>query len=411
MIPRTPRGFRDVLPAEAVWRLAIREAANERYKLWGYVPVETPTVELASVMGAAGTLEAAPFRFFDSDGRELVLRPDVTLPVARMAALRMGDTDEPLRLCYAHQVFNENDSAYALDRQVTQSGIECIGPAGPSADAEVLCLLFEALAATGLTDFTVAIGTVGVLNALVERASGDGTWRAEAIAAFHASDLVSLRRLATDERVSCEEAASAVPRLAKIRGGREAFDECRELIEPLGLAGALACLSNLEFAYDIVTASLAAGPGSSTAAAGAAPDAGPGSSTAAASSGSSTAAAPPAGRLLVDFSVITSLDYYSGMVLRAWAPGVAKAIASGGRYDHTLAAFGCDRPAAGFAIALEPLMQALRREGVEGPSVGPERSMSCDASDRESVAAMFAEARGLRERGVRVTVEGEGARS
>ena len=379
MIPRTPRGFRDVLPAEAVWRLAIREAANERYKLWGYVPVETPTVELASVMGAAGTLEAAPFRFFDSDGRELVLRPDVTLPVARMAALRMGDTDEPLRLCYAHQVFNENDSAYALDRQVTQSGIECIGPAGPVADAEVLCLLFEALAATGLTDFTVAIGTVGVLNALVERASGDGTWRAEAIAAFHASDLVSLRRLATDERVSCEEAAAAVPRLAKIRGGREAFDECRELIEPLGLAGALTCLSNLEFAFDVVTAALSS-PGAT-------------------------------GRLLVDFSVITSLDYYSGMVLRAWAPGVAKAIASGGRYDHTLASFGCDRPAAGFAIALEPLMQALRREGVEGPSVGPERALGCDGADRESVAAMFDEARGLRERGVRVTVEGEGARS
>lgn len=411
MIPRTPRGFRDVLPAEAVWRLAIKEAANERYKLWGYVPVETPTVELASVMGAAGTLEAAPFRFFDSDGRELVLRPDVTLPVARMAALRMGDTDEPLRLCYAHQVFNENDSAYALDRQVTQSGIECIGPAGPSADAEVLCLLFEALAATGLTDFTVAIGTVGVLNALVERASDDESWRAEAIAAFHASDLVALRRLADDERAgACPEAASAVSELACIRGGREAFQACRDLIAPLGLDGALACLSNLEFAYDIVTASLAAGPGSSTAAAGAAPDAGPGSSTAAASSGSSTAAAPPAGRLLVDFSVITSLDYYSGMVLRAWAPGVAKAIASGGRYDHTLASFGCDRPAAGFAIALEPLMQALRREGVEGPSVGPERSMSCDASDRESVAAMFAEGRRLREAGVQVVL-GEGARS
>ena len=402
MIPRTPRGFRDVLPAEAVWRLAIKEAANERYKLWGYVPVETPTVELASVMGAAGTLEAAPFRFFDSDGSELVLRPDVTLPVARMAALRMGDTDEPLRLCYAHQVFNENDSAYALDRQVTQSGIECIGPAGPAADAEVLCLLFEALAATGLTDFTVAIGTVGVLNALVARASDDETWRAEAIAAFHASDLVALRRLADDERVSCEEAAAAVPRLAKIRGGRGAFDECRELIEPLGLAGALTCLSNLEFAYDIVTESLVAGAArgagvargaDSAAAAGPAPEAG------------------LAGRLLVDFSVITSLDYYSGMVLRAWAPGVAKAIASGGRYDHTLASFGCDRPAAGFAIALELLMQALRREGVEGPSVGPERALRCDGTNRESVAAMFAEASGLRERGVRVTVEGEGARS
>ena len=98
MIPKTPRGFRDVLPTEAAWRLSIREAINERFKLWGYLPVETPAVELLDVLEMGGELSNTPFRFFDSDNDLLVLRPDVTLPVARMTALRLDGHAGPFRL-------------------------------------------------------------------------------------------------------------------------------------------------------------------------------------------------------------------------------------------------------------------------------------------------------------------------
>ena len=364
MIPRTPRGFRDVLPTEAAWRLSIKEALNDRFKLWGYLPVETPTLELLDVLEMGGKLTDTPFRFFDSDQQQLVLRPDVTLPVARMAALRMAGSEEPLRLCYAHQVFVENDSTYGQDRQVTQAGVECIGPQGAVADAELLCLLFEALAATGLSDFTVAIGAVGVLNALVEGASADAGWKREVLAAFHASDLVSLGRLAADGRAK-PIYARAISKLARIRGGREAFQQCRELVAPLGCEDGL---SVLERSYDLVTENVSCG------------------------------------KLLVDFSIISSLDYYSGMVFKAYVPQVAKAVASGGRYDHTLAKFGADRPAAGFAISLEPLMQGLEEQGVNPPQVGPDRVV-----EGQDAQAMFAEARELRARGVRVVLGGERA--
>ena len=127
MIPKTPRGFRDVLPTEAAWRLSIKEAINERFKLWGYLPVETPAVELLDVLEMGGELSNTPFRFFDSDNDLLVLRPDVTLPVARMTALRLDGHEGPFRLCYAQHVFTENDSTYGQDRQVMQAGIEFIG--------------------------------------------------------------------------------------------------------------------------------------------------------------------------------------------------------------------------------------------------------------------------------------------
>lgn len=363
MIPKTPRGFRDVLPTEAAWRLAIKEAVNERFKLWGYLPVETPALELLDVLELDGPLASTPFRFFDGDGQLLVLRPDVTLPVARMAALRLRDTKGPQRLCYAQPVFVENDSTYGQDRQVTQAGIELIGHAGAAADAEVLSLLFEALEAAGLADFTVAIGTVGVLNALVAEAGNDEAWKREVFAAFHASDVVAIDRLAQDDRAK-PVYAQALARLIRIRGGIDAVRECRALVEPLGCQDGLDALER--------TCALVEDAGYK-------------------------------GQLMVDFSVISSFDYYTGMVFRAFAPGVPATLASGGRYDTTLESFGAASPAAGFALSLEQLMQALEQQGVEPPQVGPEQCVQDDDF------AAFAAARELRAKGVR-TVLGGGAR-
>lgn len=364
MIPKTPRGFRDVLPTEAAWRLALKGAINERFKLWGYLPVETPTLELLDVLDMDGGLSSTPFRFFDGDNQLLVLRPDVTLPVARLTALRLKGQDGPFRLCYDQSVFVENDSTYGQDRQLRQMGVEFIGARGAVADAEVLVLLFEALQAAGLEDFTVAIGTVGVLNALVWEACDDARWRADVLAAFHASDIVALDRLMDDERAK-PIYAQAISKLARIRGGAEAIEACRALVQPLGCEREL---DELERAFELVTDNVAAG------------------------------------RLMVDFSIISSFDYYTGMVFKAFAPEVPVALASGGRYDATLASFGFPQPAAGFAIVLEQLMQALETQGVRPPDVGPERTVY-----NEDAHAMFAQAAELRAQGIRVVLGGERA--
>ena len=148
MIPKTPRGFRDVLPTEAAWRRSTSDAVCARFELWGYLPIETPAVELASVLDRARSLDntaaqfttsaEAPFRFFDSDSNLVVLRPDVTIPVARLAATRLRDKPGPFRFYYREPVFTERASTYGQERQFTQLGIEFIGRAGFIADAEVL---------------------------------------------------------------------------------------------------------------------------------------------------------------------------------------------------------------------------------------------------------------------------------
>ena len=372
MIPKTPRGFRDVLPTEAAWRYSISSAVRERFAAWGYLPIETPAAELLDVLRMAGKLDDtssqyvdahnAPFLFFDGDNNLLALRPDMTIPVARLAATHLSEKPGPFRLHYAQSVFSEKESTYGQDRQFTQLGIECIGAGGYVADAEVLCVLFEAIEAAGVEDFTVAIGTVGVLNALVAGASEDETWKSEVLRAFHASDIVTIDGLAEDARAK-PIYGQAIAKLARVRGGQEAFDACERIANPLGCEDGL---SDLRRTFELVTRNC------------------------------------KAGTLMVDFSIVSSFDYYTGMVFKAYAPQVPQSVASGGRYDTTLEAFGRKEPAAGFAIGLERLLAAVEAQGGMPPGVEPDETVF----DKDP-AAMFSKAAELRAQGKRVVLGGE----
>lgn len=372
MIPKTPRGFRDVLPTEAAWRREISNAICNQFALWGYLPIETPAIELAEVFDQARGLDnttaqltttsEAPFRFFDSDSNLVVLRPDVTIPVARVTATRLRDKAAPFRFYYAQSVFAERESTYGQEREFTQLGVELIGKAGYVADAEVLTVCIEALAAAGAKDFTVAIGTVSVLTALVRAASEDAAWRDQILRAFHKSDIVAVDELS---KASCvlPDYGTAIAKLARIRGGKEAFDACRALCEPLGCIDGL---DDLARTYDLVVANT------------------------------------DAGKLIVDFSIISSFDYYTGLVFKAYAPDVPASLASGGRYDTTLAAFGRNEPAAGFAIGLERALAAVEAQGGTPPDVRPQQVIE-DADP----STMFAKAAELRRQGIRVELGGE----
>ena len=195
MIPQTPRGFRDVLPQEAAWREDIREAVQDCFASWGYMPIETPALEVQDVMTAGGGDAGHFLSLFDIDGKLLTLRPDVTLPIARMVANRLGDDQGPFRFRYCEQVFREEASLRAQSRVNTQLGIESIGLSGSGADAEVIALFMDALEACGLEEYTVAIASVEVLRSLIAAAGMDQSWNAKLLQAYHSSNLVELGEL------------------------------------------------------------------------------------------------------------------------------------------------------------------------------------------------------------------------
>ena len=358
MRPVTPRGFRDVLPAEAAEREVVARRIAETFSAWGYGLVETPIVEdFASLEAAAGALDGVAFRLIDSDGRLLALRPDMTVPIARLAASRIADAPGPYRFRYAAEVFREHESLRGQARQFSQVGIELVGVAGPAADAEMVALLVESLTAAGVGEFTVAIGTVAVLHALVAAAEADAAWAEAVLEAAHNRNLVGLDRLARESGSPTVEAAlSAVPR---IRGGREAIARCREATTGLGCEDAL---DQLATTWDLLEA---AGVSAS---------------------------------VVVDFSVMRSFHYYTGVVVEAFAPGLGLPLGGGGRYDRVLAAYDAPMPAAGFALGLERVMIALVEQGVE---------VEVDALDAViggDPAQALARARELRASGKRVAL-------
>ncbi|MDP2300458.1 MAG: ATP phosphoribosyltransferase regulatory subunit, partial [Actinomycetota bacterium] len=230
MQPVTPRGFRDVLFDEAREREIVAAAITDAFGAWGYEPVETPVVEEYETLLAAtgGDLDRTAFRLFDLDGSLLVLRPEMTVPIARVVASRLTGTPGPHRIRYVADVFREHASLRGQARQFTQVGVELVGVRGPGADVEVVLLLIAALEAAGLSSYLVGIGTAEVLRALVERAGGPVEWRDAAIAAAQSRNLVELDRLAGREDLG-PALSAALREVPRIRGGREALDRCDAL--------------------------------------------------------------------------------------------------------------------------------------------------------------------------------------
>lgn len=332
----TPTGFRDVLPDEAIERERIMRRVQDLFAQEGFQPIETPTLEAMDVVNAGLHLPASPFRFFDSQGDLLAMRPDVTLQVARMCSTRLRDADGPARLRYTQRVFREVEgTAQVTPREMTQMGVEDIGEEGWQVDCALASLMVRALELAGVAHLTLALATVAPLRALLERSGGSDQWKRAVLDACHSSDLVALEQLTLageDAGVSMEGVAPAYSQaifdLMQVRGGEEAVQLARTITAPLGCAEGLDEL-------DQVLAEVRA----------ACPDA----------------------TLLVDFSVMSSFDYYTGIVFEAFSPYVGSALGSGGRYDNMLASFGAPRAAAGFAFSLEQAMAAAaaQEEGTE----------------------------------------------
>jgi ATP phosphoribosyltransferase regulatory subunit len=322
----TPRGFRDILPEEALWREQIVGAVSGCFADAGYLPVETPVLEEADLLADSDAAGGDTFRLFDSDGALLMLRPDVTLPVARMVATRLRDAEGPFRLRYCAPVFRESDPLRGEARQFTQLGVELIGEEGLEADAEVLLLMARALEAAGVAGYVIALGSVRPLAALLAASGMPEAWCRQARLLCHRCDLIGLDALVEEAGDAlAAPLRRALRELPRIRGGREAVEAARALLEPCGCADC-----GLDELLELAGRAQEAGV---------------------------------AGRVSVDFSVMGSFGYYTGTVIEAYAPGFGQHLGRGGRYDTVFERFGRPRPAAGFALSLDNIQAVLDRPG------------------------------------------------
>src|SRR5688572_20349510 len=167
MIHPIPPGTRDVLPDEMRELRALSARLRELFEGAGYGEVRTPALEYEDVLRRGDARAAsAPFRLFDEQGRVLVLRSDMTIPIARLVASRYAEAVPPLRFCYFQHAYRAPERA-RTSTEFLQGGIELIGVPGTVGDVEMLALVTESLAAVGLRRHKVGVGDGGLYRTLL----------------------------------------------------------------------------------------------------------------------------------------------------------------------------------------------------------------------------------------------------
>jgi ATP phosphoribosyltransferase regulatory subunit len=192
-----PAGLRDLLPPDAETEASAVEAMMDLFAAHGYQRVKPPLLEFEdSLLAGSGSAVAEQiFRLMDPDSQRMMgLRADTTPQVARIATTRLGGAPRPLRLSYAGQCLRVRGTQLAPDRQVAQAGIELIGCDSPAADAELLLVGADALAAVGLTRLSFDLTLPTLVPAMLDAAGIVGEQRAALARGLDRKDAAAVTR-------------------------------------------------------------------------------------------------------------------------------------------------------------------------------------------------------------------------
>jgi ATP phosphoribosyltransferase regulatory subunit len=267
----------------------------------------------------------ASYRLFDEHGHVLALRPDMTIPIARLVATRFATAEPPLRFCYLSHAYRAVRPQRGQQREFLQAGIELIGADAPEGTAEVLEVLCAALDAAGLTRARIGLGDAGLFRKALEAMEVDADARGGVLDALERHDFVGLEaevgELGLDQ--AKREVLVALPQL---RGGPEVIDRAVEIGGgDIGIA-----TSRLRD-----TAAAIASRGISE-------------------------------RVIFDLGLVRDLGYYTGATFEVYDPALGHIIGGGGRYDDLIGRFGQQFPACGFALFVERLHVAQAEEERRG---------------------------------------------
>lgn len=318
-----PRGVRDILPPLAARKREVEKQIAKVFTSWGYEEIQTPTFEYADTFlnGAYRDDVDHMFKFIERSGRTVVLRPDMTAPIARIVSSLFKDEPLPIRLSYNAEIFRQQDDVAGRDAEFTQAGVELIGDESADADAEVIALAINALQATGVQGYRLAIGQVAYLNSLFQEHISDAYVRTRLTEALAAKDFVAYERLVNSE-IAEERSREVLLSVPRLRGGIKVLERARELTQS---PEALAALDNLESIWQALILHSV-------------DDA-----------------------LQIDLGLLLSQHYYTGTIFEGYAPHVGFPICSGGRYDELLGKFGRAVAATGFVIGIERVLDVLEK--------------------------------------------------
>lgn len=165
-----PEGTRDLILDECVRKKELELEIENILNKWGYKEVITPTIEYYQTFngGFQNLREEDMYKFFDDKGRILVLRPDMTIPIARVVATKFKEINPPIRLRYTSNVFRVHESLGGKKNEYTDCGVELIGLNGIDSDVEILITALESLKILKETGYKIEVGNINFFNSAVE---------------------------------------------------------------------------------------------------------------------------------------------------------------------------------------------------------------------------------------------------
>jgi histidyl-tRNA synthetase len=327
--PRTLKGFRDYLPEAMLPREQIIDTARRVFRSYGFSPIDTPALEYLDILLGKGSAETDKqlYRFQDHGGRDVGLRFDLTVPLARFAAQHIGELGTPFKRYHIGTVWRGENTQKGRFREFMQCDFDTIGTLSPTADAETVLVVHDLLKAIGFERFTIHVNNRLVLNGLLESVG----------LAEHATQVLraldKLAKIGHDAVVAeiCStagattEQAQLVVALVSLAGSND--DVIRQL-RPL-VADSERCREGVDRLAELLTTVSAVGV--------------------------------PDGRVQLDISIARGLDYYTGIVLETtlddWPNG---SVASGGRYDNLAELYTNQQlPGIGASLGLDRLLAAM----------------------------------------------------
>ncbi len=353
-----PEGIEELLPEQTALLERLRRHVLDCYRSWGYELVMPPFIEyLESLLTGTGEdLDLQTFKITDAmTGRTMGVRADMTPQAARIDAHQLR-RDEPVRLCYLGTVLRARPEAMGGSRAPLQVGAELYGHAGVESDLEILELMLETLALTGVRDAHVDLGHVGIFRGLMAQADLGADFEAELFDALQRKAVPEVRQLLSGRPMD-DALRAMLLALADLNGGAEVVAQAREALKAAA-APVQAALDELERMAALL------------------------------------ARRQPEVPLHFDLAELRGYNYQTGIVFAAFVPGHGQEVARGGRYDDIGRIFGRARPATGFSADLKTLValsSALPRSDESRPIFAP-------ADDEGGLQAKVRELRAAGER-------------
>lgn len=317
----TPEGFRDIYGTEYLKRQIISTIVYNTIKQYGYSSIDLPAIEYFDVFSSnIGTIPSNElFKFFDKEGNTLVLRPDFTPSIARVAATYFSECKETLRFVYSGSTFVNSSDLQGKLKESNEVGCELIGDKSVDADYEIISIILDIAKALKIDDFQISIGNVEFFKGLCKEFVFDEKTELDLRDMISNKNYFGAKGILDNSGI-IDNVKESILSTLDLYGSDECLERALKVSSNERSNKAIERLRNL---YMLLKKS---------------------------------------GKekyISFDLGMLSKYNYYTGIVFRGYTYGSGDAIFKGGRYDKLIEKFGKDAPAIGFSANTDRLVQVL----------------------------------------------------